>query len=151
MLALTGLDMPDVAITLLRVTMGLFFFISGYHKLFNAARHATVAQTMIVDHVPDPKFSSWFVPIAEFLGGWALVAGFFTPVAAAGLFIICCGATLMDGLKRIKNWKPIDKADYVDDVLYLPEVMYAFILLALVLTGGGPWSFDQYILWSLYP
>lgn len=143
MFLFTGLNVPEVAITLLRVAMGTFFLISGYHKLFNRQRHATITQTMVADHVPDVSFNSWFVPSAEFAGGFALFIGLLTPIAAAGLFIICCGATIMDGLKRIAGWSPIDKGDYLDDVLYLPEVQYAIILVALVFTGGGPFSLDN--------
>lgn len=142
------LNGSDIGITLLRLGMGTFFAISGYHKLFNPIRHATVAQTMVDDHIPEPTLNSWLVPTAEFAGGMALLIGLFTSLAAAGLFIICCGATLTDGLKRIGGWKPLDKADYLDDVLYLPEVLYALILLTLVLTGGGPWSIDQCVLLS---
>lgn len=143
-----GFHEGDIGLTILRIGMGIFFAISGYHKLFNPIRHVTVVQTMLEDHVPIPLFNSWFVPTAEFTGGIALLIGFLTPFAAFGLFIICCGATLTDGLKRIGGWKPLDKADYVDDVLYLPEVLYALILLTLVLAGGGPFSLDWLIFMS---
>jgi putative oxidoreductase len=142
----TGFDLPFVAITLLRVTMGVFFTISGYHKLFNKARHATVTSTMIDDHVPDPRLASWFIPMGEFFGGLGLFVGFLTPLAAIGLFFICCGALIADGLKRIANFKPIDRADYVDDVLYLPEALYGIILLTIALIGSGPYSVDALVL-----
>jgi uncharacterized membrane protein YphA (DoxX/SURF4 family) len=147
-LILTGLNLPTVAITLLRVSMGVFFTISGYHKLFNAKRHAIIESTMESDGVPDPVAASWFIPFCEFAGGLALLIGFLTPLAAIGLCIICCGAALLDGLKRITGYAPIDKADYVDDVLYLPEVLYSIILLSLTLTGGGPISIDYLALHS---
>lgn len=145
MILITGLNYPEVAITLLRISMGVFFVFSGYHKLFNAKRHATIVATMAADRVPDIKFNSWFVPSVEFLGGAALVVGFLTPLAALGLLCVCCVATLADGLKRIPAWSPIDKADYADDVLYLPEVLYAIILAAIIFTGGGPLSLDAVI------
>jgi uncharacterized membrane protein YphA (DoxX/SURF4 family) len=140
-----GFNLPLVAITILRVTIGVFFAISGYHKLFNKQRHSTVYATMTVDGVPDARLAAWAIPLGEFWGGIALVLGFLTPLAAFGLLIICCGATAVDGLKRIAAWKPIDRADYVDDVLYLPEVQYAIILLTLIFMGGGPYSLDNFI------
>jgi uncharacterized membrane protein YphA (DoxX/SURF4 family) len=138
----TGFNLPYVAVTLMRVSMGVFFTISGYHKLFNKQRHAVIRDTMVADHVPDPRLASWFIPMGEFFGGVALMIGLLTPLAAIGLFIICCGAAVVDGLRRIAGWKPIDRADYVDDVLYLPEVLYAIILITLVFMGGGPYSID---------
>jgi uncharacterized membrane protein YphA (DoxX/SURF4 family) len=143
-----GFNLPLVAITILRVSMGVFFTISGYHKLFNPGRHAMVMETMVADDVPDPKLAGWAIPMGEYLGGMALVFGILTPLAALGLLIICCGATAVDGLKRVAAWKPIDRADYLDDVLYLPEVLYAIILLTLVFMGGGPYSLDNVIIQS---
>ncbi|KAH0538180.1 hypothetical protein GP486_008794 [Trichoglossum hirsutum] len=122
--------------------MGIFFAISGYHKLFNPARHATIAKTMVTDGVPEVKFNSWFVPGVEFAGGIGLILGVLVPLAAFGLLIVCCVAAAVDGLKRIPAWSPLDKADYMDDVLYLPEVLYAIILLVLILMGGGTFSID---------
>jgi hypothetical protein len=40
----TGAE-SHAALTLNRVAIGVFFAISGYHKLFNAARHATLTST----------------------------------------------------------------------------------------------------------
>ena len=39
-----GAQAPDAALTLNRVALGTFFAISGYHKLFNPSRHATLTQ-----------------------------------------------------------------------------------------------------------
>jgi uncharacterized membrane protein YphA (DoxX/SURF4 family) len=142
---ITGLNAPEFGVTLMRISIGVFFIISGYHKLFNPQRHATVRATMVADHVPEPILNSWLVPSVEFSGGAALLIGFLTPLAALGLFVVCCGATLADGLKRIKAYQPLDRADYLDDVLYLPEVLYAIILLTLIFVGAGPFSVDAMI------
>ena len=65
--------------------------------------------------------------------------------AALGLLIISIGATFSDGIKRIADWRPIDKADFLDDILYLPEVLYALLLLSVILAGPGPFSVDALI------
>lgn len=146
----SGFNIPEIAVTLLRIAIGVFFLFSGYHKLFNAGRHATITKTMVEDHVPLPFFNCWFVPTVEFSGGAALVVGLLTPLAALGLFCVCGVAALVDGLRRIPAWSPIDKADYIDDVLYLPEVLYAIILLSILFTGPGPFSLDALILRELF-
>jgi hypothetical protein len=43
-------------------------------------------------------------------------------------------------------YKPIDEADRIDDWLYLPEVLYAFMLIMVVSAGAGPYSLDALIL-----
>lgn len=141
-----GLDAPQVALTVNRVALGLFFALSGYHKCFNPVRHAKIAHVMVTTGLPLPRFNAWFVPLVEFFGGLALIVGLLAPLAALGLFCVCCVATLVDGLKRIPGFNPIDKADYVDDVLYLPEVLYAVMLIIVMFTGSGPYSIDAMVL-----
>jgi hypothetical protein len=50
------------------------------------------------------------------------------------------------GPQRIKAYKPIDEADRIDDWLYLPEILYAFMLIVVVSAGAGPYSLDALIL-----
>ena len=45
-------------------------------------------------------------------------------------------------------YKPIDEADRIDDWLYLPEVLYAFMLIVVIAAGAGPYSFDA-LVWGL--
>ena len=46
-----GAHAPYLALTLNRVALGVFFAISGYHKLFNASRHAALTRTLQDDGV----------------------------------------------------------------------------------------------------
>jgi uncharacterized membrane protein YphA (DoxX/SURF4 family) len=39
----SGLGWTDIALTLNRVAVGMFFMFSGYHKLFNTERHRQFA------------------------------------------------------------------------------------------------------------
>jgi len=72
-----GAHAPDAALTLNRMALGALFAISGYLKLFNAARHATLAHTL---------------PSVEFSGGCALRIGLLSALASLGLFVVCFGA-----------------------------------------------------------
>jgi putative oxidoreductase len=134
-----GLGVPEYAQFVLRVGTGSFFAISGYHKLFNKQRHESLVGTLEACGVSCIKVMQWFVPSVEFFGGAAVTVGFLAPLAAVGLMVICLVATCTDGLKRIKSWQPIDKADYVDDIEYLPEVIYMLMLTLLI--AGGPGAF----------
>jgi uncharacterized membrane protein YphA (DoxX/SURF4 family) len=131
-----GLGLTGVALTANRAAVGVFFAFSGYHKLFNRDRHASLVATLEADHVPLVRVNQWFVPTVEFIGGIAVSIGFFAPVAALLLVAICCVATCVDGLNRIKAEHPIDWADYCDDLLYLPEVLLAVMLIVVI--GAGP-------------
>ena len=140
-----GADAPNAALTLNRVALGMFFAISGYHKLFNPSRHATLTQTLQDDGVRAVPIMQWLVPGIEFSGGWALIIGLLSALAAFGLFVICLGAVVFDSIKRVGAWQPIDRADWLGDLLYLPEALYCIGLAVVMLGGPGPWSLDAKI------
>ena len=140
-----GAHAPSAALTLNRIALGVFFAISGYHKLFNASRHATLTRTLQDDGVHAVPIMRWLLPSAEFGGGWALIIGFLSVLAAFGLFVICAGACILDAVKRIRAWQPIDRADWLGDLLYIPEALYCIGLTVVMLAGPGPWSLDATI------
>jgi putative oxidoreductase len=140
-----GAQAPNAAFTLNRVALGIFFAISGYHKLFNPSRHTTLTQTLQDDGVHALPIMQWLVPGIEFAGGWALIIGLLTALAALGLFVVCLAAVLLDATKRVRAWKPIDRADWLGDLLYVPEALYCIGLAVVMLGGPGPWSFDAKI------
>lgn len=124
--------MTNASLTLMQAAVGVFFAISGYHKLVNRERHATLVATLKQDKVPLVSVNAWFVPAVEFMAGMLLALGLHVIPAAVALLVICTVATCVDGVKRIREWKPIDKADAVDDLLYLPEVLLAIMLTVIV-------------------
>src|SRR5580698_7758307 len=140
-----GLQAPNAALALNRLALGVFSAISGYHKLFNASRHATLTHTLQDDGVHDVPMMQWLLPSAEFSGGCALILGLLSVLAAFGLFVICVGALALDAVKRIRAWLPIDRADWLDDLLYLPETLYCVGLTVVMLAGPGAWSVDARI------
>lgn len=140
-----GAHAVDAALTLNRVALGAFFAIGGYHKLFNASRHATLTRTLQDDKVHDLPIMQWLLPSGEFAGGCALIVGFLSVVAAFGLFVISFAAISLDAVKRISAWQPLDRADWFGDLLYLPESLYCIGLTVVMLAGPGPWSLDATI------
>ena len=82
----------------------------------------------------------------EFAAGGAVLIGLLAPLAALGLLVIILVAIATSGRQRIKLYKPIDEADRIDDWLYLPETLYAFMLIIVVSAGAGPYSLDALIL-----
>jgi putative oxidoreductase len=141
-----GVGWTNVAVTLDRVAIGAFFMLSGYHKLFNADRHRLIVDELKALGVPALRFNQWWVPLVEFSAGGAVLIGLFAPLAALGLLVIIVVAIATSGRQRMKLFKPIDEADRLDDFLYLPEVLYAFLLIMVVSAGAGPYSLDALIL-----
>jgi uncharacterized membrane protein YphA (DoxX/SURF4 family) len=145
-LLFVGVGWTDIAITLNRIAVGAFFMFSGYHKLFNKARHRTFTDELKALSVPALGFNQWWVPLIEFSAGGAVVIGLLAPLAALGLLVITIVAIATSGRQRIQLYKVIDAADRLDDWLYLPETLYAFMLIMVVSAGGGPCSLDALIL-----
>jgi uncharacterized membrane protein YphA (DoxX/SURF4 family) len=141
-----GVGWTDIALTLNRIAVGMFFMLSGYHKLFNPQRHRTFIDELKGLGVHAIGFNQWWVSIIEFTAGSSVVVGFLAPLAALGLLVIILVAIATSGPQRIKLIKPIDEADRIDDWLYLPETLYAFMLIMVVSAGAGPYSLDALIL-----
>jgi uncharacterized membrane protein YphA (DoxX/SURF4 family) len=68
------------------------------------------------------------------------------PLAALGLLVLILVAIAASGRQRIKLYKPIDESDRIDDWLYLPETLYAFMLIPVIAAGAWPYSLDALIL-----
>ncbi len=145
-LLFVGVGWTDLAMTLNRIAVGAFFMLSGYHKLFNAERHRSVVDELKALGIHAVGFNQWWVPSVEFAAGGAVLIGLLAPLAALGLLVIIIVATTTSGRQRIKLNKPIDEADRIDDWLYLPETLYAFMLIGVISAGAGPYSIDALIL-----
>jgi uncharacterized membrane protein YphA (DoxX/SURF4 family) len=141
-----GVGWTDLAMTLNRIAVGAFFMLSGYHKLFNAERHQTFVNELKELGVHAVGFNQWWVPLIEFSAGGAVVIGLLAPLAALGLLVLIIVAIVTSGPQRIRLYKPIDEADRIDDWLYLPETLYAVMLIVVIAAGAGPYSFDAVIL-----
>lgn len=139
-----GLASPDLAAAICRFGVGVFFAISGCHKLVSPTRRITLQETFKADGVYSPAMML-VVPLAELAGGLGVTVGALTTVAAAGLILLCLGACAVDGLKRIPGMKPLNLADWVDCFLYLPEVLYILMLGVLICIGPGRWSVDAWL------
>jgi putative oxidoreductase len=141
--ALTTLHAGEwMPMTAARVLIGIFFCISGGTKLFVPAQFGELEKTMIQIHVPFPHATALFVATVEFACGAALALGMLTPLCAAmltGDMIVAIATTSIHGIqaKGFLAW--------LDDFLYLPEVLYTLILVWLIFSGPGRFSVDGLI------
>jgi putative oxidoreductase len=140
-------DLEVYAILLVRVSLGLFFVISGANKLFVAGSTQTMYETLVEAKVPFPHLMTYFVSGVEFVAGSLLSVGFLSSPA--------CGALLVDMLVAILSTKlsampkGLSPLNWLDDFLYLPEVLYVLIFVWLICSGPGKFSVDYWLVGKL--
>jgi putative oxidoreductase len=136
-------DLEQYAILLVRVSLGLFFAISGANKLFVASDRKRVYETLVESKIPFPQLMAYFVSAVEFVCGLMVAVGFLSSVACAALLIDMAVATLTSSVSTIpKGASPLN---WLDDFLYLPEVLYVLFFLWLICSGPGRFSVDHWL------
>ena len=96
-------DLEQYAILLVRVSLGLFFAISGANKLFVADGTKPVYDTLVKAKVPFPRQTAHFVAGVEFVGGSLLIVGFLSSAACVALLIDMTVATLTSAVSTLPN------------------------------------------------
>ena len=136
-------DLEQYAILLVRVSIGLFFAISGANKLFVAGGTKPVYDTLVEAKVPFPRQTAYFVAGVEFVGGSLVTLGFLSSPACMALMIDMIVATLTSAVSTIP--KKLSPLSWLDDFLYLPEVLYVLFFVWLICSGPGRFSVDYWL------
>ena len=131
------------SIMLARVSLGMFFAISGGNKLFVANRTRRMYETLVGAGIPFPHFMTYFVSSVEFISGCLLVIGLLSSLCCVALIIQMIVAIWTVQIGTIS--KGLSFLDWLDDLLYLPETMYIIILIWLICSGPGRVSVDHRI------
>ena len=121
----------DIALTLLRIVLGIVFLAHGGQKLFVYGLGG-VAGAFAQMGAPAAGVTGPLVAFGEFFGGLALVLGLLTRVAAAGLAIIMLGAIVLVHLGA---------GFFNPNGVEFPLTLLAGSV-ALAITGAGAWSAD---------
>jgi putative oxidoreductase len=125
LLGSNGLE--QYAILLVRVSLGLFFAISGANKLFAAGGMKAIYETLVKAKVPFPQQTAYFVSGVEFVCGSLLTVGFLSSPACAALLVDMLVAILTTKLSAMP--KGLSPLNWLDDFLYLPEVLYVLCFI----------------------
>jgi putative oxidoreductase len=136
-------DLEQYAILLVRVSIGLFFAISGANKLFVAGGTKPVYDTLVKAKVPFPLQTAYFVAGVEFIGGSLVTLGFLSSPACVALMIDMIVATLTSAVSTLP--KGLSPLNWLDDFLYLPEVLYVLFFIWLISSGPGEFSVDYWL------
>ena len=136
-------DLEQYAILVVRVSIGLFFAISGGNKLFVAGGTKPVYETLVKAKAPFPKQLAYFVSGVEFVCGSLLTLGLVSSAACVALLIDMVVAIFMSTLSTMP--KGISRLSWVDDFLYFPEVLYVLFFIWLICSGPGKFSVDYWL------
>jgi len=136
-------DLEQYAILLVRVSIGLFFAISGANKLFVAGGTKRVYDTLVKAKIPFPQLTAYFVSGVEFAGGSLVAVGFVSSPACVALLIDMIVATLTVKIPTLP--KGLSPLSWLDDFLFLPEVLYVLFFIWLVCSGPGKFSVDYWL------
>lgn len=124
---------PEIAIMVLRVSVGIVFIYHGSQKLFGVfGGHGMEGfiQYLTGLKVPTPEINAWLAALTEFLGGLALVIGFYPRWAAPPLIGVMLVAIIL-----VTGANGFDMSNQGFE--------YNFILiaalLAIFLQGSGRW------------
>jgi putative oxidoreductase len=79
----------------------------------------------------------------EFVGGSLVTVGFLSSPASVALMIDMIVAILTNTLATVP--KGLSSLSWLDDVLYLPEVLYVLFFIWLICSGPGKFSVDFWL------
>jgi putative oxidoreductase len=136
-------DSEPYAILLVRISLGLFFAISGANKLLVAGSRQTMYETLVKAKVPFPRQTAYFVSGVEFVGGSLLIVGFLSIPAWVALLVDMLVAILTTRLSAMPEG--LSPLNWLDDFLYLPEVLYVLFFIWLICSGPGKFSVDYWL------
>lgn len=131
------------AVALLQTLAGVFFAACGWNKLTDPGRKASLAATLAADGLPCTPFMVTWVAGWEFASGvvaqtalvlWYVGLWYIPTAAMLPMVVILVVALNCECCDRVEALRPINRVDYVADLLYLPEALWLIITaLCLVL------------------
>jgi len=124
--------LKPLALLLLRLGLGAIFIYHGFPKLFTHA-HETLQE---FPRMGFPSYFAYVAGVVEFFGGWLLVLGLFTRIAALFLAGEMAIAIIRVHLPQ-GGWLAISNYQF--------PLSLAVSAFALVAVGAGAISFDRAI------
>lgn len=131
----------------LRMIVGYGFIAHGYAKLARGPEHFIA--TLDALGVPFAQLMGWLTILVEIVGGFAVLAGAFVPLASLPLAVILLVALfkvhLPFGFSSIKLQTVTADGPVFGKPGYELSLLYLVSLVTLVLGGTGPWSVDGFL------
>jgi len=135
---------PTWASVPLRLIVGFGFMEHGYAKLVKGPE--AFASILQVLGVPSPHWMAWLTILIELLGGFAVLLGAFIPLVSVPMAAVLLTAMFSVhwryGFSSIKLVAVTPAGATFGPPGYECDLLYLACLIALVLLGSGPISFD---------
>lgn len=131
----------DGVLTLLRLVLGVVFFLHGLQKVFGWLGGGGFSETMHeftgMMHIPAPF--AFLAICAEFLGGLGLIVGLLARIAAFGIAVDMAVAVFKVHLANgpFMNWYGNQKGEG-----YEYHLLVLAIAIAIMIRGAGAFSAD---------
>jgi putative oxidoreductase len=131
----------DVALTTLRVVLGVVFFAHGAQKMLGwfggFGFHATIAA---FTHLGMPAPLAVLIICTEFFCGLGLIVGLLTRIASLGVAGLMIGAIFMVHLPNgfFMNWAGTQKGEGIEF-----HLLALAVAATLLLRGAGAFSLDR--------
>jgi putative oxidoreductase len=128
----------------LRLIAGCGFMEHGYAKLLKGPEAFTSILHAL--GVPEPHLMAWLTILVELLGGFAVLVGAFIPLASVPIATVLLVAVFsvhwQYGFSSIKLIAITPNGAHFGPPGYECDLLYLACLVALVLGGSGPLSFE---------
>ena|SRR5690606_28311685 len=146
----TGLTRrADWAALPLRAMLGFGFMFHGYPKLFDPGQNEAFAGTLDQIGIPAPQVMAWVVGLVEFVGGLGLLLGLLVvPIAVLGIVNMVVAMFFLHlpaGFSFLNISGMAPEGPTYGPPGFEVNLLYIAGFLALLATGGGPWSIDAAI------
>ncbi len=145
----------NVFYVICRISIGLFFFITGLNKLFHPVFQGYMLNTMIKIGFSDPQLMAHFVAFNEALWGLLLLLGLLTRLSSFSLIIIMVVALTTKDINSIPTElvpmdpkvgvRPMDNFTWLTYFFFLPQVLYIMLLGLFSFYGYKVFGLDYFL------
>lgn len=145
----------DVFYVICRISIGLFFFITGFNKLFHPVFQGYMLKTITSLGFSNPQFMANFVAFNEMFWGLLLLLGLLTRLSSFALIVVMLVALFTKDIHSIPTElipidpkvgnRPMDDFTWLTYFFYLPQVLYIMILGLFSLYGYKAFGVDKFI------
>ena len=136
----------NVFYVICRISIGLFFFITGLNKLFHPVFQGYMLNTMIKIGFSDPQLMAHFVAFNEALWGLLLLLGLLTRLSSFSLIIIMVVALTTKDIHSIPTeLVPMDNFTWLTYFFFLPQVLYIMLLGMFSFYGYKVFGLDYFL------